>query len=256
MNVKRITFTSLMLSDGKFPYDWSPDGNMISYYSISPEGDETRASIFTTDADGNSQRSILEEPGEFDWSPSFSPSGQGVIFSSDRGGNRDIYTVGVDGRNLRQITFSENHEFNPDWSPDGRQIAYTSERDGNSQIYLLDIQSGDERRITSGLADNGLPRFSPNGEEIAYHSRIGDISELFVLDLATLESRQITRFGKSASGASWSPDAKFIYFQMNEIGEDTEPDIYRISPDGGFPEAIIQSEGYDGDVVVSPFIER
>ena len=124
------------------------------------------------------------------------------------------------------------------------------------QIYLLDIQSGDERRITSGIANNHSPRFSPDGKEIVYTSHSGDISELFVVDLATLDTRQITRFGKSATSASWSPDAKFIYFSMRELGEGEKSDIYRISPDGGFPEAIIQSESYDGSVVVSPFIER
>ena len=176
---------------------------------------------------------------------------------SDRGGNFDIYTIGVKGENPRQITFSENYDGLPDWSPDGRQIAYSSSRDGNSQIYLLDIQSGDERKITSGIADNLYPAFSPDGKEIAYTSDSGDISELFVLDLETLESRQITRFGKDAGAASWSPDAKFIYFSMRELGEDSQRrDIYRISPNGGFPEAVIQSENRNRYVVVSPFIER
>ncbi len=251
-NVTRLTFTSFL----EFPFDWSPDGKMISYSLSSREGDVLRQLIFTTNADGGNQRPIREEPGGRDLMPVFSPDGREVVFSSNRGGNWDIYIIGVDGENPRQITFSENFDSSPDWSPDGRQIAYESKRDGNWQIYLLDIQSGDERKITSGIAANYRPAFSPDGNEIAYESDSGDIAELFVLDLATLETRQVTRFGKSSCCASWSPDGKFIYFSMRELGEDGQRDIYRISPDGGFPEAVIQSESNDDAVAVSPFMER
>ena len=43
---------------------------------------------------------------------------------------------------------------------------------------------------------------------------------------------------------------------MNNLGEDGDSDIYRISPNGGFPKAIIANPGYDdGRVVVSPFLD-
>ncbi len=254
-NVKRITFTSF----DEHPYDWSQDGNMISYDTSFTQDDNRRSLIFTANADGANQRPIREELGGSDGWPVFSPSGEEVVFMSNRSGSWDIYTIGVDGANPRQITFSDNDDIRPDWSPDGRHIAYSSERDGNWQIYLVDIQTGDERRITSGIANNRQPKFSPNGKEIAYHSISGDpsttggITELFVLDLESLAARQVTRLGKSSCCTSWSPDAKFIYFEIYEEGQS---DIYRISPDGGFPEAIVQSESYEGRVVVSPFIER
>ena len=215
---------------------------------------------YTANADGSDQKPIRDEPGGWDNWPIFHPSGREVVFSSNRGGNWDIYVIGVDGSNPRQLTFSESDDIRPDWSPDGGRIAYMSERDGNWQIYLLDMQTGQEKRLTSGIANNRQPVFSPSGKEIAYHSVSGSmggdaISELFVLDLDTLETRQITRFGKSACCADWSPDGDFIYFVMSDLGENADNDIYRISPNGGFPEAIIANPGYDNSrVVVSPFL--
>ena len=183
-----------------------------------------------------------------------------MVFQSDRGGNWDIYTIGTDGSNPRQLTFSEDFDARPDWSPNGGRIAYMSERDGNWQIYLLDMQTGQEKRLTSGVANSRQPVFSPSGNEIAYNSVSGamgadSISELFIIDLETLATRQITRFGKKACCADWSPDGDFIYFTMRDLGEDGDQDIYRISPNGGFPEAIIANPGYDGRVVVSPFLD-
>ena len=115
--------------------------------------------------------------------------------------------------------------------------------------------------LTTGVANNRHPAFSPSGAEIAYHSVTGDIdsdstiSELFVLDLETLDTRQITRFGKNACCADWSPDGAFIYFMMKDLGEDADWDIYRISSDGESHEEIIRTPGFDGRVVVSPFLD-
>ncbi len=253
-NVQRLTFSSF----NEYPFDWSSDGSKISYTLSVEDENEWRYFIYTANTDGSDQKPIREEPGGSDYWPVFSPSGREAVFYSNRGGNRDIYRIGVDGSNPRQLTFSESDDIRPDWSPDGGRIAYTSERDGNWQIYLLDLQTGQERKITSGIVNNRQPAFSPSGAEIAYHSvtgEVGDsISELFVLDLETLETRQVTRFGKDACCANWSPDGAFIYFMMSELGED-EWDIHRISPGGGFPETIIGNPGYDGRVVASPFLD-
>ena len=225
-------------------------------------GGAIRWFIYTADADGSNQKPIRDEPGGFDDWPVFSPSGQEVVFSFTwGGGNWDIYSIGFDGAPPRQLTFSEYADVRPDWSPDGGRIVYTSARDGNWQIYLLDMQSWQEKRLTSGVANSRQPVFSPSGKEIAYHSVSGamgadSISELFVLDLETLDTRQITRFGKSACCANWSPDGEFIYFLMSDLGEDAwDSDIYRISPNNGSYEAVIVNPGFDGRVVVSPFLD-
>ena len=261
--MQRLTFTSFI----EDPHDWSPDGSEISYSLNVQDASGWRALIYTSNADGSNQKPIREEPGWLDYWPVFSPSGREVVFFSNMGGNLDIYTIGVDGSNLRQLTFSKDDDIRPDWSPDGR-IAYMSKHDWNWQIYLLDMQTTPEgrrlvrgvRRLTSGIANNMNPVFSPSGEEIAYHSVTGDpgddssISELFVLDMETLETRQVTRLGKNACCADWSPDGAFIYFMMSELGEE-EWDIHLISSDGESSEAIISNPGFDGWVVVSPFLD-
>jgi TolB protein len=48
-------------------------------------------------------------------SPSYSPNGRHLAFVSTRGGRSQVYTIGRDGKGLRQITKLGNN-FTPDWS--------------------------------------------------------------------------------------------------------------------------------------------
>jgi TolB protein len=48
-------------------------------------------------------------------SPSFSPNGRHIAFSSTRAGRTQIFTMARDGRDLRQITRT-GANYQPDWS--------------------------------------------------------------------------------------------------------------------------------------------
>ena len=48
-------------------------------------------------------------------SPSYSPNGRHIAFTSTRAGKTQIYTIGRDGKDVRQITRVGNN-YTPDWS--------------------------------------------------------------------------------------------------------------------------------------------
>ena len=47
--------------------------------------------------------------------PRFSPDGRHLVFASDRAGAYDIYTMAIDGSDVRRLT-KGGDAFTPDWS--------------------------------------------------------------------------------------------------------------------------------------------
>src|SRR3989442_14824920 len=82
--------------------------------------------------------------------PQISPDGQWVAYTvstidtKEDKSNTHIWMAGYDGKNDRQITFSNDSESAPRWSPDGKYLAFTSSRSSGktgvrgSQVWLLD----------------------------------------------------------------------------------------------------------------------
>ena len=71
--------------------------------------------------------------------PQCAPDGKSVAFvvsqidvKEDKPGSGHIWTIGLDGRNERQITSSTDSESNPRFSPDGKYLSFTSSRPGKA----------------------------------------------------------------------------------------------------------------------------
>ena len=59
-----------------------------------------------------------------DFSPSWSPDGTKIAFTSHMDDNREIYIMNADGSNQTRLTNEPTGDFYPSWSPDGTRIAF------------------------------------------------------------------------------------------------------------------------------------
>ncbi|MBL7152302.1 MAG: PD40 domain-containing protein [Phycisphaerae bacterium] len=92
-----------------------------------------------------------------------------VVFTSDRSGNFDIWTIKKDGTNLTQITVDTARDYDAGFSPDGTKIVFISERDGQRDLYLMDAEAAECCPGTDGSLGDGL---------VAYYSFEGNADDV------------------------------------------------------------------------------
>jgi Tol biopolymer transport system component len=162
------------------------------------------------------------------------PRGCGKIaFVSDRGGNRDIYSVDVDGSRLARLTTAPEYDIDPKWSPDGLRIAFLSNRTGSYQIYVMNADGSNVvQRTFSGFAET--PAWSPDGTKIAYATLSNGSANLWVVSADAGGPGPTLLF--EAPGwdgqPAWSPDGARLALVSDWAAYDFVDDIYLINADG------------------------
>jgi dipeptidyl aminopeptidase/acylaminoacyl peptidase len=108
--------------------------------------------------------------------PQLSPDGQLIAYvvatidTKEDKNNTHIWLVGYDGKDDRQITFSQDSESSPRWSPDGRYLSFSSSRPGKArgnQVWLLDRNGGEATQLTELKGRLQGYEWSPDGKRLA-----------------------------------------------------------------------------------------
>lgn len=106
--------------------------------------------------------------------PQLSPDGKTIAFTIgdvDKAANRtltQIYSMSVDGTNVKQLTKDTKSSSSPRWSPDGKKIAFTI----GGQIWTMDADGDDKKQITKISTGASGPVWSPDGKWIAFSSEV------------------------------------------------------------------------------------
>lgn len=79
---------------------------------------------------------------------SISPDGKSICFTY----KGDVFTVGKDGGQARQITSNRAFDSYPIWSPDSKTIVFSSDRKGSADLYAVSAEGGEPRRLTTHSA--------------------------------------------------------------------------------------------------------
>jgi len=83
-------------------------------------------------------------------------------------GNADLYTISVDGSNLKQITKTNKGEYSSGWRPDGKKISFMY----GSQLWEMNPDGSDRNQITS--VDGGITayKYSPDMTKLIYTKEV------------------------------------------------------------------------------------
>lgn len=205
---------------------FSPDGSKIVFFESTdtPEGDLVVLELAT----GESER-ITSTPA-LGGAPVWSPSGGEIVYSSQRGGSRTLWSIDPDTRTSTALLTSSGDDDFPDFSPDGMRLAYSNSRE-RFVLVRSKPDTGSERRLhESRLALVG-PELSPDYQTIALTA--AGVAGGFQLQTISADGGALATITADPDVAHalprWSPDGVDLYFYRT--AEDAE--FSRIAASGG-----------------------
>lgn len=260
---KDTTYKPAMISTGKGRTTCSyymPNGKDILYASTHlgsndcPPAPETKGKylwavykdfdIFIADQKGTIKKQLTNSAG-YDAEATVSPKGDKIVFTSDRSGDLELWTMNIDGTNQKQITFGLGYDGGAFFSPDGKRLVFRASRPTTEaeikeykdylaqhlvapttmELYTCNVDGSDLKQVTHLGKANWAPFFHPGGKKIIFssnhHSKKGYDFQLFIINDDGTELEQITNESMFNAFPMFSPDGKKLIYSSNRNNHGT-----------------------------------
>jgi Tol biopolymer transport system component len=218
---------------------FSPDGSKITFDSDRDGNSE----IYIMNSDGTGQTRLTTNPAD-DGHPNWSLDGTRIIFDSSRDTPNpkadwwdqyhDLYSMKVDGTDLRKITNCRTVCTYGSWSPDGKRIAYRKVINTpgfyddknltlsttNSEVFIANSDGSNELNLSKSAAYDAWPSWSPDGTKILFGSNRAGVTQVYVVNVdgSHLTRLMDDRETDEDTRARWSRDASKIAFTRMRKG--------------------------------------
>lgn len=216
----------------------------VAYSVVTKKGKE----IALMDMDGFDNRQLTKNK-SINISPTWSPDGKELVFTSYLHGNPDLYRMKVGGRRVEQITRGKGGKITPSWSPDGKRIAFASSASDISNLYTTAPSGRGLRRLTNGDSIDISPSWSPDAHNIAFASERAGGLHLFRMDYRGRYLNRLTFVGTQNDMPTWSPMGDKIAFAGRISGKF---DIFSIDSNGGNLQRLTINSGSNEHPSFSP----
>jgi Tol biopolymer transport system component len=217
----------------------APEGatvmNGITAPAVSPDGKrmvfEWIDDLWTSSTEGGEAVRLVDNPAR-DAFPQWTPDGSRIVFSSDRSGSLQVYSIPASGgETLQHTDHSQGNELEC-LSPDGSHALVRGLREvsGPRATVLLTINLQNEEReqrvFTAPVGDGAA--WSPDGNQVlfckggeALHRkgyRGSRASQIWRFDLTTESFTQLTTAETESRAPLWHSDGQGFYFLSAETG--------------------------------------
>jgi TolB protein len=211
--VERIAHT---LANDLVKHFTGKDGIFLSSIAFVADREGSKE-IYAMDFDGRGLRRLTSHR-SLSLNPDGNRSGR-IVYTSYVRLFPQLWVMGVDGSNKKEISTGVELNASASLSPDGTQIAFAGSTKGNSDIYLVGVQGGPARRLTTTRALEAAPAWSPTGRQILYTSDQTGTPQIYVMDAEGTGARRVTYAGNWNDEAAWSPDGSKIAFACRNEGD-------------------------------------
>jgi Tol biopolymer transport system component/DNA-binding winged helix-turn-helix (wHTH) protein len=223
----------------------SPDGLRIAFGRVVQSG---ALELFVLRLSPDSAAAEKEEQLTFDGKKvsgfAWTPDSSEIVFSSDRGGRRELWRIGVSGRKQPERLTGAGEDAT--WvaiSRSGHRLAYSQAHSSGSDMWSVPAAPGSQPvRVSFHQRGADLsPAWSADGSKIAFDSDRSGNREIWVSQPDGAAPSQITFLGKWSGSPYWSRDDR-IAFDSNVSGN---WDIYVVNSKGGKPVSVTSDAAAD-----------
>lgn len=144
--------------------DVSPDGKQIVF--------DMMGDLYLMPIEGGTAQQLTEGL-PYDTHPRFSPSGDKIVFISDKSGSDNVWTLNLSDKKQKQLTEDKNqHYFAADWNPDGSYLVVAKGR-RNIKLHIIHEEGGKGAELVQEPKNLKMtdPAFSADGNLVYFSSR-------------------------------------------------------------------------------------
>jgi Tol biopolymer transport system component len=208
------------IADGAAFHDssWSPDGRWI----VAAGGNSpfNARKVVLMRADGSDRRTVITVDNEVS-APSFSASGQRLLYTDWQGGGARVFSIRRDGSEKRRIAGDlDGSVMHAVASPNGNRYAFSFRPRGKewSALFTMRTDGGGLRRLSPREGFVEQPDWSPDGTRLLYTWMRPDFSKQHVMrvDRDGTHRRQLTSNSGYSENPAWSPDGRRIVYQHHD----------------------------------------
>jgi hypothetical protein len=189
----------------------SPDGRRLAVAIRNEEGED----LWVKQLDRGPATRLTSSPG-LDRRPSWSADGTRILFPSDRGETRSLWSMRADGVGEPELVLAVDAQIDQGlWSPDGEWLIYRVGATAGVRDIFARRLSGDSATIVVSAhpeADEDSPAISPDGRWIAYVSRESGAAEIYVRPFPNTGDRRVQVSSGGGRAPAWSPDGTEIFY--------------------------------------------
>jgi len=168
--------------------------------------------ICLINADGSDKKQLTKNLNSENYYPSLYGNGSKVIFSSSLNGGYELFSVDINGKNLKQLTSNHGEFYSSDVSPDGKYIVATRHQNGKNYISLLKIDGSFIRDLNS-YYDCKEPVWSPDGSEILFAANIESKGiQFYIMDKNGNNVRKISNLSHLTGRSDWGTNGQMASF--------------------------------------------
>jgi Tol biopolymer transport system component/DNA-binding winged helix-turn-helix (wHTH) protein len=223
---------------------FSPDGSTVAFVRGIVAG--VVSDIYVVPTAGGSAKRLTFDNTWIDGSPSWTPDGREIVFSSTRGGLAGLWRVSASGGTPRPVAGVGAVAIAPSVSRKGNQLVY-QQMFSKSNLWRLSLQDethaqGPPVVVRSEKGANWRPNFSPDGKRFVFESDRFGYPEIWTCDRDGSRCGQLTSLRGTAGAARWSPDGRYIAF---EFRPKEHSEVYLLEVGGGSPRLLSTLPGAD-----------